>query len=126
MLEDENKTHLSSTTAAAIDEIKAKYLEFYLIDEYPNATPDDIIVDKYYGKFSDSYVSLISDVYHEYLDVVTKETIEDLVFTYFNSNTAKVLNGSQFYTLKEAYSYSILTMKDLKKLNEQFPAYAEN
>ena len=104
-----------------IEEIKEKYLEFYLIGEHPDATVDNITVIKYYGKFGDSYVALITDAYHEYLDVITKEEIEGLVFSYHNSNTIKVLNMSQFYRLEEAYSNSFLTLEDLKKINNQFP-----
>ena len=103
-----------------IAEIKAKYLEYYLGDEFPDKTVDDITVDKYYGKFGDSYVALISGAY-DYLTVISQETIKDLVFTYTSSNTALVLNGSKFYTLKEAYLNSILTMEDLRELNKQFP-----
>ena len=107
--------------AQIIEEIKQIHLEYFLILKYPEATVDDITVTKYYGKFGDSYIAVIKDRYHWHAAVYSKETIKDLVFTYPEANPVTVINGSQLYTLKEAYLQSILTMEDLRELYKQFP-----
>lgn len=114
-------TNATAESDEILNEIKVKYVEEYLSEDYPEATVDDVYIEKFYGKYGDAYVVLVTDSYDDHFTAVTQETICGLVFSYSNSNSAKVLYDSKFYTLKEAYTNSILSIDDLKNLNQFFP-----
>lgn len=100
------------------------YISKCLIRE-KNVSKSDITITDYYGSFNGAIVARIDSPYTEKLAILAKETINNNVFVYEDTNSAKVYYEDNFYTLKEAYANRIITSDDLPKINKQFPIYNE-
>ena len=104
---------LSAETEA---EIKQDWLEFRTKIHNPGATADDVSVHRYYGTYGDCAAVIMTDRFSAYLAAITYEIVEDLIFSYPDSNTICIWKDGDFCTLQEAYDGGLLTKDDLKKI----------
>ncbi len=101
------------TGCTAESKIKNDYIKWIEGNEGINIDKDDLKIIKNYGRYDGAVVFLINRNSYE---VITKIIIDDIEFTFENSNTPLVWKNGNIFELEDAYEQGILNKENIEKL----------
>lgn len=100
------------------NEIKLSYLKWLNKTEY---NVEDIIIENYFGNYNDNEVMLIKEVNKGDSGIQKDVVINGIVFSYpFGNREILLWNGSDFFTLSEAFEKNIINNEDLIKIHKLY------
>jgi hypothetical protein len=98
-------------------EIKAAFLNQFVLDGYPDSLPDptvdDIYITRYYGTFNGCSVVRMDTAFWGYPAVVVQQVIGGTVIGYGSPPFALAYKDRKFYDLDAAYEQGFLTLDNI-------------
>ena len=76
----------------------------------------------YLGKYNGYYVAMVDGCGFEYDDVERIEVINEITFSYCDTNQIYVFGGSKCYTLQEAFNNNLISNQDLINIKKEYEA----
>jgi hypothetical protein len=93
-------------------EIKTEFLKAFITPYEPDATVDDVIIEKFYGTFNTYTVVFFA---REDADATSYDVVGGIIIHYPTfTNRALVYKDKHFYTLREAYENRFLLLAHIK------------
>ncbi len=112
-------------SARLLNTIKRDYAAHYA--RYGSSCSATDVTISYCGGYYNGCVPVFVDSpAFGYMQVVTKETIGGVRFSYSDSHTLKVWRFGKIYTVSEAYENGWLNQDDLYEIRDGFYAYRES
>lgn len=112
--EQQNELKISPTLAAMI---KEQYAEEHAVETaHADITVDDILISNYKGFFNGTMVLMVNCRCESYANKGHFEIVGGAKINYPDGRSYTVWDGEAFYTLKEAYEKSILSINDIEEI----------
>ncbi|MCL1811667.1 MAG: hypothetical protein FWG41_05580 [Methanomassiliicoccaceae archaeon] len=96
--------------------IKQDYFNQITKIKFPEATIDNVGINKYYGTYNGSVVVKMSDL-TGHLIMMISETVGGITINYPDTNKALVWKDGNFYSMQEAYDLGLLCKDDLREIS---------
>ena len=105
-------------TREIMEQAKQTYLDIFLMEEYPEATIDDVSFRPLMGIFNESLVAVFyGGKYHGcHTEYVVETEIGHLTFEWSNGYPILVWNNGFIYQLYEAFDLDLLSREDLDQI----------